>query len=216
MNNTADLIASLSAEAKPVKKARAPGYWVIRLLAVLVVYAIGCQLFHGLRPDLGTQFTRPFFALETLLLTLLLIASTIASVLAMYPDAYQKPKLLKLPYAFFALLVALMGFQLLMPHDARMVIPGGVGVYAMECALCIASVAFIPSALIFALLRKGASVRQLQAGSFAVLTASSIGCLTIRLAEANDSIIHLVQWHYVPTLLFAALGALAGKRLLRW
>ena len=86
----------------------------------------------------------------------------------------------------------------------------------MECALCIGSVALIPSALIFALLRKGASVRQFQAGSFAVLAASSIGCLTLRLAEANDSMMHLASWHYGPTVLFAALGAALGKILLKW
>jgi hypothetical protein len=68
----------------------------------------------------------------------------------------------------------------------------------------------------FVLLRKGASIRQLQAGSFAVLTATAIGCLTLRLSEENDSIMHLLQWHYLPTLLFAALGALAGKWLLKW
>lgn len=216
MNNTADLIASLSAEVTPVKKARTPSYWAVRLLVLLALYAVGCQFFLGFRPDLELQLTRPLFALETLLLSLLLLSSAVAAVLAMYPDAYQKPQLLKLPYAVFALLVAVVGFQLWMPADVRMVMPEGASVHAMECAICIASVALIPSALIFALLRKGASVRQFQAGSFAVLASSAIGCLTLRLAEANDSIMHLVQWHYVPTLLFAALGALAGKWLLKW
>lgn len=216
MTNTIDLIASLSAEAKPAKKVRSPSYWAVRLLALLALYAVGCQFFLGFRPDLRLQFLRPLFAVETLLLSLLLLSSAVAAVLAMYPDAYQKPQLLKLPYAIFALLVAAVGFQLLLPYDARMVTPEVLGVHAMECALCIASVALIPSALIFALLRKGASVHQFQAGSFAVLTSSAIGCLTLRLAEANDSIMHLVQWHYVPTLLFAALGAFAGKWLLKW
>lgn len=216
MNSTVDLIAHLSAEATPARKVIAPQYWAVHLLAVLAIYAAGCQFFLGVRSDLMAQFSRPLFTVEIALLLALLLSSAIASVLAMYPDAYQKPQFLKLPYGVFATLVGVMGFQMLMPHDARMVMPQGAGVHAMECAICIASVALIPSALIFTLLRKGATVRQLQAGSFAVLAASSIGGLTIRLAEANDSIFHLVQWHYIPTLLFAALGALAGKWLLRW
>lgn len=216
MTNTIDLIASLSAEAKPVRKARTPSYWAFRLLTLLALYAVGCQFFLGFRQDLGLQLTRPLFALEILLLSLLLVSSTVAAVLAMYPDAYQKPQLLKLPYAIFALLVAAVGFQLLIPADTRMVMPEGTGVHTMECALCIASMALVPSALIFALLRKGASVHQFQAGSFAVLASSAIGCLTLRLAEANDSLMHLVQWHYVPTVLFAVVGALAGKWLLKW
>ncbi len=212
--NTVDLIASLSAEAKPEKRVATPAYWSMRLLAVCLLYAIGTQLFLGIRPDVFIQLSRPLFALEILLLVILLLASGFAAVLAMYPDAYQKPQLLKLPYAAFALLVGLMGFQLLMPHDARMALPPET--HAMECALCISSIALIPSALIFALLRKGASVRPLQAGAFAVLAASAIGGVTLRLSEENDSIQHLVQWHYVPTLLFAIVGALLGKYLLRW
>ena len=113
------------------------------------------------------------------------------------------------------MLVALVGFQLWMPHDSRMILPE-VGTHGMQCALCIASLTLIPSALIFILLRKGASIHPLQAGSFAVLASSAIGCLALRLSEANDSIMHLVQWHYVPTFLFAALGARIGKWLLKW
>lgn len=216
MNNTADLIAALSAEAKASKPLPAPMTLGLSVLAVLAIYAVATQLYLGLRPDLSMQLTRPFFVAEILLLTALAISSAIAAVLAMYPDVYQKPQLLKLPYAIFSALVGLILFQLFMPHDARMVMPEGEDVHAMECAICIASVALIPAALLFALLKKGASIRPLQAGSFAVLAASAVGCLTLRLAEENDSLMHLVSWHYVPTLLFAMLGAAIGKKLLRW
>jgi hypothetical protein len=218
MMDTDNLIANLSAQAKPTKKIRKPSYWVVRLLVLLAIYTVGCQLFLGFRADLMVQFARPLFVLEILLLSLLLLSSTFASVLSMYPDAHQKHQFLKIPYVIFTILVMLMGIQFFMPLDTRMVMSsaGLNGDHAMECAICIASIALIPSALIFALLRQGASVRQLQAGSFAVLAASSIGCLTIRLSEANDSIMHLVQWHYIPTLFFAALGAMAGKWLLKW
>ena len=215
MTDTDTLIARLSSEAISRKPVRSPRYWAVRLLAVLVVYGVGTQLCLGLRPDLAMQITRPLFVGEIALLVALLFTSVIASVLAMYPDAYQKPALLKLPYALFLLLLGLVAIQLLMPLDARMVMPLP-GAHGIECALCIGSVAVIPAALIFMLLRKGASVRQSQAGSFAVLAASSIGCLTLRLAEANDSMVHLASWHYGPTILFAALGAGIGKIMLKW
>lgn len=215
MTNTSDLIASLSAQAKPTKKLRSPAYWAVRMLAVLAVYGAGTQIFLGLRPDLSQQLSRPFYACEVATLVLLLIASALAAVLAMYPDAYQKPRLLKLPYGLFILVFALNMVQLFMPLDERMVMPSPEA-HAMECAICIAALALIPSAFIFALLRKGASVRQSQAGSFTVLAASAMGCLTLRLAEDNDSIMHLLQWHYVPTFLFAMIGVFLGKWLLKW
>ena len=215
MMDSETLIARLSSEAASPTPVRAPRYWATRLLAVLVAYDAVTQLCLGLRRDLAMQMNRPFFVVEIALLVALLLTSATASVLAMYPDAYQKPKLLKLPYAAFTLLLALVVFQLWMLLDARMVMPLP-GAHAMECALCIGSVALVPSALIFAILRQGASVHPLQAGSFAVLAASSIGCLTLRLSEANDSMMHLVSWHYGPTLLFAAFGAGIGRFLLKW
>ncbi|MFZ1295113.1 MAG: NrsF family protein, partial [Pseudomonadales bacterium] len=192
-----------------------PGYWGVRLVAVLVIYAVGIQFILGLRPDLVVQFERPAFAAEAALLVALLLASAVASVLAMYPDAFQKPRFLLLPHAVCFLLSLLIVRQMFMLPDVRMVMPA-TSEAATECALCIAAVAMIPSALIFILLRKGASVRQYQAGAFALLAAGSIGCLTLRLAEANDSMLHLAAWHYLPTLLFAALGAVVGKQLLKW
>lgn len=215
MTDTQTLIDRLSKDAALPKVLRSPRYWVALLLIVLAVYGIAAQLFLGLRPDLALQLGRPLFVAEIGLLVALLLASVIASVLAMYPDSYQQPKLLRLPYVAFLLLVGLVAIQLFMPLDTRMVMPLP-GAHAMECAICIGAVALVPSAAIFALLRKGASVRQFQAGSFAVLAATAIGCLTLRLAEANDSMMHLVSWHYLPTLLFTILGAFIGKYVLRW
>jgi len=215
MTDTETLIARLSSEANTPARPLSPGYWGTILVVVLGIYAIGAQLYLGLRADLILQLTRPAFAAEVGLLVALLLSSAVASVLAMYPDAYQKPQLLLLPYALFFLLALLTVLQMFAPTDARMVVPGP-DAHGIECALCIGLVALFPSALIFALLRRGASVRQFQAGFLAVLTASAIGCLTLRLAEANDSMLHLLSWHYLPTLLFAALGTAIGKRLLRW
>lgn len=214
--DTQALIDKLSQEKPVSRPLGSPARLGGLLAAVLAVYGAGVQFFLHLRPDLGLQLTRPAFAVEIALLVALTLASAWAAVFAMYPDQHQKPWMLRVPYILFALLVGFLGFQLaVMPHDARMVVPPP-GAHAMECAVCIASVALVPSGLIFGLLRRGASVTPFHAGSFAVLAASAIGCLTLRLAEANDSLMHLVTWHYLPTLVFAAIGAALGKFLLRW
>lgn len=214
--DTNELIAKLSKEGPLKTASRSPAYFGIRLIAVLAAYALGAQFYLGLRPDIAVQITRLLFTVEILLLAALIFSSTVAAVFAMYPDLHQKPWMLKTPYAVFGALVALVLFQLFfMPVDPRMVFPPPGG-HAMQCTLCIAAVSLVPSALIFGLLRKGASVHPFHAGSFAILAATGIGCVALRLAEANDSLIHLTEWHYLPTLLFAALGASIGKRLLKW
>lgn len=215
MTDTKALIARLTREAHKVTPIKAPSYLAACLIGILFTYGVAIQFFMGVRPDLAMQLSRPYFLFEILLLSVLLVTSIVASVLAMTPDSYQKTKLLILPYGVFLLLALLIVIQLFLPQDARMVIPR-TGTHTIECALCIAVVALIPSAVIFALLRNGASVRQYQLGSFALLAASSVGCLTLRLAEPTDSMQHLLLWHYVPTLLFSALGACIGKWLLRW
>lgn len=214
--DTQALIDKLSQDGPAARKLGAPLRLGAVLIAVLAVYGASVQFFLHLRPDLGLQLTRPAFAAEIALLVALVLASAWAAVLAMYPDQHQKAWALKLPYILFAALVGFLGFQLaVMPQDARMVVPPP-GAHAMECALCIASVALVPSGLIFGLLRRGASVTPLHGGCCSVMAAAAIGCLTLRLAEANDSLMHLVTWHYLPTLIFAATGALLGKFLLRW
>jgi len=214
MINTSDLIEKLSHEGLATKMLPNPRTMAGYLLAIIAVYGISTQCVLGLRPDLATQLTRPLFAGEIILLSSLLITSTIASVLAMYPDAYQKTQFLKAPYIVFLFLFILVGFQFFMPEDIRMIMPE-VG-HGMKCTICIASFAITPSAIIFTLLRRGAIVSQLQAGVFAALASSSIGCITLRLSELNDSVVHLVSWHYIPTLLFAMIGAFIGKLLLKW
>ncbi|HTY98673.1 MAG TPA: NrsF family protein, partial [Rhodocyclaceae bacterium] len=54
------------------------------------------------------------------------------------------------------------------------------------------------------------------AGSIAVLAAFSVGALWLRLHEVNDSIAHVVIWHYLPMLAAGSLGFGLGKRLLKW
>lgn len=216
MKDTNTLIAELSQDAsKKNAWQRTPVKISAKLVVVLAAYGIAVQYFLGLRSDLSMQLTRPWFDLEIFLLFALTLSSVIAAVIAMYPDAYQKPRWLNLPYVIFIALVVLVISQLGMPFDARMVMPKP-GANAMECALCIGSVAMLPSALLFGILRQGASVRPMQAGAFAVLASSAIGCLTLRLSESNDSLMHLASWHYLPTLIFAIVGALIGKWLLKW
>ncbi|MES2905502.1 MAG: DUF1109 domain-containing protein [Pseudomonadota bacterium] len=212
---TKDLITRLSQEAPAKSQLRSPVFFSAGLILILTIYGVGAQIFLGSRPDLVTQFTRPLFIAEISLLTILAMSSAIAAILAMYPDAYQKPGLLRLPYFVFAALLALLFFEVFMPDDARMITPP-FSMAGRECSICIAMLSFLPACLIFGVLRRGASVHPLLAGSLAVMAAAGMGCLILRLFEPNDTLAHLVTWHYMATFVFACLGAIAGRWLLKW
>lgn len=215
MSDIDKLIDTLSADSAVVKPMTAPAALCARLGAVLTAYALVVVLAQGIRVDFVLQLARPFFVLEIVLLLTIAVTALRAAVLLAYPDGYQHPKAHYWPLAAAGLLVTMLTAHGLAPPDARMIIPQG-SAHAMECALCIGATAIIPAALLFLALKKGASTHPLQAGAYAVLAAASIGCLTLRMTEANDSLAHLAMWHYAPTVLFAVLGAALGKALLRW
>ncbi len=215
--DTNELIASLSGESSPPRPFLPSLTRNIGALSLIVcVYAGLIQWHLGLRPDIGAALMRPLYAAEISLLALLAMTSLAGAIGAMYPDQYDKPLLPKLPYASAALLCGFLGLRWLLGVQPGEIYPPAEDMHGMECALCIASVALIPSGLMLCWQRRGASVHPFHAGATAVLAATAIGCLTLRLAEANDSLSHLVTWHYVPTLLFAMIGAWCGKWLLKW
>lgn len=211
MTRIESVIEQLVNQAGVVKPLPGPHYWIIRIIAVLAIYGSGIQYFLGLRADIAGQMLRPFFVAEIVTLLALTVISAIAAIYALYPDAYQRAIWLKLPFIVFAVLVVLLGVQFFVPLDLP-----AKGSHTMECALCIACVAILPATILFMVLSKAVSVRPLTAGLLAVLTAAAVGCLTLRLAEVNDSLSHLIIWHYIPMVFFAAFGALIGKFLLKW
>ncbi len=210
---TEELITKLSNEQSK-KTLRSPRYYASWLLVTLILYAIFIQFYLGLRSDLSVQLLKKKFVLEIFLLASLSVTSAIASIFLIYPDQYQKKLLIKIPNFLFAIIIALIAAQLLLPSESLALITANS--HNIECSICIAAVAIIPSLLVFNLIKKGAATSFKKAGFFAILTTTSIGCITLRLAENNDAAMHLLVWHYLPTLLFSCLGALAGKYFLKW
>jgi hypothetical protein len=76
--------------------------------------------------------------------------------------------------------------------------------------------ALLPAVWVLYAVRKFASTRARLAGLVIVLAAFGVGALWLRLHEVNDSILHIVQWHYLPMLAFSLIGFGIGKWALRW
>ena len=74
----------------------------------------------------------------------------------------------------------------------------------------------LPALWMFFLMRNFASTHPYSAGSIALLSAFSMGALSLRLTESTDSIMHVVQWHYLPMVVAGVLGLWLGKKFLKW
>ncbi|NBX02658.1 MAG: DUF1109 domain-containing protein [Alphaproteobacteria bacterium] len=209
--NTEELISSLAGEAGKVKPATCPLTFLAWWMLAVAIYIVCTSLFLNLRPDLLSRLASPLFLAEILALLAMVISSSLASCVLSFPDLHQMRKWLLAPAFSCASFLAIIVMAWLADSP-----PAPEPVHAIECLICISLLSFFPSVALLQFMRGYASTNRQMAGSMAMLSAFSIGALTLRLCEQTDSISHLVQWHYLPMFVVAALGAWLGKIILKW
>jgi hypothetical protein len=207
INTLIDRLAQ-DAAAKP-----APHPYVLSLkwLGWALAYLVLSLAISGLRPDWMEKLHQPWFAAEVAALLCILAAALLGAALLSYPDLHQKRG------AAFAPLTALLLFLplILAAYHADSP-PAPLPAHSFECTLSILMVALPPAAWTFYAMRRYASTHYRLAGSVALLAAFSVGALWLRLHEVNDSILHLILWHYLPMLAVSLIGLWLGKKLLKW
>lgn len=209
---TDKFIESLVQEATVVKPARNPfvtsAIWVslttLYLLAVAAIYM-------NYRADLLAKLGQPTFLAEIALLVGIIITSAISAALLTFPDLHQKRWLTLLPALMFMLLAITIGLAWQADNP-----PAAPPLHEWHCTLEIALLALVPAAWLFYSTRNHASTHPYFTGSTALLSAFGIGALSLRLSEQTDSITHVLQWHYLPLIVVAFIGAYLGKIWLRW
>jgi hypothetical protein len=211
MKDIEQLVDRLSSEATTIRTAPAPWMLSLRWSGAALAYLLVALSASGLRPDLAQAMQQPLYAAELLLLLLILFATTLGSALFAFPDQHQQRWLAHIANGLFALFILL----LILAWRAD-VPPAPFPVHSFECTLDITLISLIPAALAFFVLRGYASTQPHRAGSYALLAAFSVGAIWLRLYEVNDSILHVVQWHYLPMVGVGSLGWFAGKKLLKW
>lgn len=211
MSSTEKLIANLAQDAIPVKPAPHPFLLGAKWLAWVVVYLALSLAFSGLRPDLMTQLQSPLFVIELVLLAAIIISTLFSAALLAFPDMHQKRRVAYAPIWMMALFILVM----ILSWRAN-IHPSHLSGHSVKCLIVIASLTLLPAAWIFYAMRKLASTHPYLAGSIALLSAFSIGALSLRLSEQTDSILHVMQWHYLPMIGVGILGLVLGRLLLKW
>jgi len=211
MKDFEQLVAELANDAAPVKLAPHPYLLSLKWMGAAAVYLAVSLAVSGLRPDLAHALAQPLYIAEVGALLLVFVATSLSAALLAFPDLHQKRRLAFAPAWTFALfvLVILLAWRADSP-------PAPLPVHSFECTLSITLVSLLPAAWTFHVMRKYASTYYYWAGSIALLSAFSVGALWLRLHEVNDSIWHVVEWHYLPMLAAGMLGIWLGKVLLRW
>ena len=94
--------------------------------------------------------------------------------------------------------------------------PRMVGRNAVRCLATVPVLSALPLAAALAVLSRGAPMSPAAAGASAGLAAGAAGALVYALVCPDDSPLFVAVWYGIAVAAVTALGALAGRRFLRW
>ena len=211
MENIDELIARLAQDTTGVTPAPHPYVLSLKWMGWAMAYLLLSFMFSGLRPDLMLKLHEPWFVAEIAALAGIFVATSLSAALLSFPDVHQMRRLAFAPVIALVLFVLVMFFA--WQADTP---PAPLPVHSFECTLSITLFSLLPTVGTFYAMRKFASTHYQWAGAIALLFAFSIGALWLRLHELNNSVVHVVEWHYLPMIVFGIVGWGLGSKILKW
>jgi hypothetical protein len=181
-------------------------------LALGSLLALGLlQLIFGLRPDIGPAL--PAVAAKAAFSSLIAIAAGAAALKLAKPGARGQPLMIAgvvMAAGFAIAAVSLFGAQ----PGARLAMWLGGGL--PWCVIAIPALATPLAALLVWAWREAAPTRLTLAGAAIGAFSGGVGAVVYALYCPVDSVAFVATWYGVGIGLAAGLGALLGRRLLRW
>ena len=210
---TDHLIRTLAADVSPRQRPVGATLALALLLAAPVSVALFMAVL-GVRGDVMTAMHNPFFDLKFVVTLALAIVAIAISVHLARPEASLQGWgwLLLLPLALVGLGVAT---ELMLPQQ-RPWLARLIGNNAPACVLTIPLFAMPLLAAALLALRRGAPARPALAGAMAGLAAAGLAATLYASHCADDSPLFLALWYSIAVALVAAVGAIAGHKMLRY
>jgi hypothetical protein len=202
------LAADATVEAAPARQ-------MVRAAIPAVILALALFLaLVGVRADIVQALGSPRFWLKLIVCGALAATATGALLRAARPQ----PGLgrwgawLWLPAAM--LVVAVASELVVLP--AQQWGAAAIGHNATICLLLIPTLAAAPLVASLLVLRRAAPARPALAGAVAGLMSAGVGALLYATHCTDDSPLFVALWYGCATAIVVAIGALAGRRVLRW
>lgn len=208
-----ELIRSLAAEARPVKRLPHPAWRTAAWLSISLAYAAGFVWVTGVRPDIVQKLAEPRFLIEV---TSALMTSMMAAAGAFCAGCPGRPLWERFgAFPFLAIWLASLG-----EGCWRQLEQGGSAALQLQVDLvCLGSillVGFLPAVLILVMVRRAAPIAPMSTTGLAALAATALGAAALRLFHDQDVSLMLLVWQFGTVLTVATLAFLAGRLFLRW
>jgi hypothetical protein len=210
---TDQLIRTLAADN--AHRARPVGF--VLTLALVAAAPVSVAIFLaglGVRPDVMTAMHNPFFDLKFAVTLALAISAIAVSLHLSRPEASLRGWgwLLLIPAGILA---AGISGEMMMPQRLPMM-TRLVGTNSRVCmtAIPLMSLPLLAAALFG--LRHGAPARPAVTGAIAGLLSAGMAATLYASHCSDDSPLFVATWYSIATAVVAAIGALAGSRVLRY
>jgi hypothetical protein len=210
---TDQLIRTLAADN--AHRARPVGF--VLTLALVAAAPVSVAIFFaglGVRPDVMTAMHNPFFDLKFAVTLALAISAIAVSLHLSRPEAslHGWAWLLLIPAGILA---AGISGEMMMPQRLPMM-TRLVGSNSRVCMMAIPLMSLpLLAAALFGL-RHGAPARPAVAGAVAGLLSAGLAATLYASHCTDDSPLFVATWYSIATAVVAAIGALAGSRVLRF
>jgi hypothetical protein len=210
---TDQLIRTLAADN--AHRARPVGF--VLALALLAAAPVSVGIFFaglGVRPDVMTAMHNPFFDLKFAVTLALAISAMAVSLHLARPEAslHGWAWLLLIPAGILA---AGISGEMMMPQRLPMM-TRLVGSNSRVCMMAIPLISLpLLAAALFGL-RHGAPARPAVTGAIAGLLSAGLAATLYASHCTDDSPLFVATWYSIATAAVAAIGALAGSRVLRF
>lgn len=211
---TDQLIRTLAADN--AHRPRPVGF--VLALALLLAASVSIAIFLtqlGVRPDVMTAMRNPFFDLKFVVTLALAISAIAVSLHLSRPEASLRgwAWLLLIP---IGLLVAGIGGEMMMMPQRPPMMMRLMGKNSWNCLTWIPLMALPLLAAALLGLRHGAPTRPALAGAIAGLLSAGLAATLYASHCTDDSPLFVATWYTIAAALVAAVGALAGSRVLRF
>ena len=184
------------------------------MLVALPVSAAMLLVALGVRPDIGSAMRNPFFDLKFAVSLALALAAIAISLHLSRPEASVQGWrwLLLIPVGLLALGI---GSEMMLPQKLP-VMARLIGRNSRVCLTAIPLLSLPLLAAAFVGLHHGAPAKPTLAGAFAGLVAGGLAAALYAAHCPDDSPLFVATWYTSAIGLVAAMGALAGSRMLKW
>lgn len=213
MIKTPDLIATLAANAAPVRRLRPPVFratcWLLQAGVMMTLLAVS----QGVRPDLVQSLRDPGFGASLAGSLLTGVLGAVAVFLLSLPDRSRLWLLLPVP----ALIIWLsnIGYQCL----THWIAIGPAGVSFGEAARCFATLVLTSLPLSLAMLlmlRYAAPLRPTAVALIGSLSVAATTATALSLFHATDATAMILLWNLGTAVVFVGLAGAFGRSMFRW